>query len=648
MMDGLTNTAVWVCLEYGSWLGHTPICKDVACPSPPIAAYSELDPPSAEAPVVNQTISYRCSSSEYTLIGSNLNRCLQDGTWENDPPICQRDCDDTADQIRRYSDLTCYRRLGGNSPRNWSRSLETCNDNGELLATVKDAETQTFLVDLIREQIYDSVWIGAMEGRDWIWRHSGEYIERFFWQNPFPSSNSEDCIELSYQDESFSWSPRSNQKGNGLLCQYDRSCQSVGLSQSDMVLEYMDTCFQFLDVSRNCDDGAEECNERGGFLAEILDESTNALMLDRALYLRSKGVNTAWWIGGYDENSGRSWYWSDKTRMNYEEWYKDEPSSNAEECLEMRGDFQYRWNDLICYWPGQTLCQIGIPACGDPGKPLHGNRLPDDRTTYSVNATLHFTCQEGYTLSGESVLRCMNNGAWNHQRPSCEAVECEGSPPEVALASTTILGSAYQDIALYTCQDSYIPDNEPISFCQHTGNWSSSYFTCTTRSPCNSTPCVNGGTCTVNGSSFTCTCPSSYTGPTCDEEFSPCNSNPCINGGTCLDINASSFNSTCTPGYIGSTCNEAIAAGSSVAVLFILVVIVLAVILFRRNKSATSKSEGKESDSSPQYENPVFDQSQTDAHTYQDLNTNPLTYQDINTDAQSRGNPTGPHTYQDL
>ena len=59
------------------------------------------------------------------------------------------------------------------------------------------------------------------------------------------------------------------------------------------------------------------------------------------------------------------------------------------------------------------------------------------------------------------------------------AVECEGSPPEVALASAMILGSAYQDIALYTCQDGYIPDNEPISFCQHTGNWSSSYFKCT-------------------------------------------------------------------------------------------------------------------------------------------------------------------------
>ena len=84
-----------------------------------------------------------------------------------------------------------------------------------------------------------------------------------------------------------------------------------------MVLEYMDTCFQFLDVSMNCDDGAEGCNGRGGFLAEILDESTNALLLDRALYLSSIGVNTAWWIGGYDEDDiGRSWYWSD-SKTNY-------------------------------------------------------------------------------------------------------------------------------------------------------------------------------------------------------------------------------------------------------------------------------------------------------------------------------------------
>ncbi|XP_030833435.1 neurocan core protein-like [Strongylocentrotus purpuratus] len=260
-----------------------------------------------------------------------------------------------------------------------------------------------------------------------------------------------------------------------------------------MVLEYMGTCFQFLDVSRNCDDGAEECNGRGGFLAEILDESTNALLVDRALYLRDLGVNTAWWIGGYDENSGRSWYWSDKTRLNYEEWNDHQPNNvnQDQDCVEMRSEFQYRWNDQSCSDQIRTLCQIGIPACGDPGEPLHGSRLPDDRTTYSVSATLHFTCQEGYTLSGENVLRCMNNGAWNHQRPSCEAVECEGSPPQVVNASTLILGSDYQDIAVYTCQDGYIPDQEPISFCQHTGNWSIPNFTCSDNPKGNTSP--NGG-----------------------------------------------------------------------------------------------------------------------------------------------------------
>ena len=47
------------------------------------------------------------------------------------------------------------------------------------------------------------------------------------------------------------------------------------------------------------------------------------------------------------------------------------------------------------------------------------------------------------------------------------------------------------------------------------------------------------------------------------------------------------------------------------------------------NESATTKSKGKESDSSPQYENPVFDQSKADVHIYQNMNTDTHTYQDL-------------------
>eukprot|EP00057_Strongylocentrotus_purpuratus_P009272 XP_011663746.1 PREDICTED: uncharacterized protein LOC105438083 [Strongylocentrotus purpuratus] len=83
-------------------------------------------------------------------------------------------------------------------------------------------------------------------------------------------------------------------------------------------------------------------------------------------------------------------------------------------------------------------------------------------------------------------------------------------------------------------------------------------------------------------------------------------------------------------------------AGSAVGAVVVIVIVIILIIIFykrRSDESATAKSKGKESDSSPQYENPVFDPSKTDVHTYQDLNTDPHTYQDISTDG---------NTHQDL
>ncbi|XP_030833328.1 complement component receptor 1-like protein isoform X2 [Strongylocentrotus purpuratus] len=179
----------------------------------------------------------------------------------------------------------------------------------------------------------------------------------------------------------------------------------------------------------------------------------------------------------------------------------------------------------------------------------------------------------------------MNNGAWNHQRPSCEAVECEENLPNVTLSSNMKLGSVYQDIAVYTCEDGYIPDNEPTSFCQHTGTWSTPNFTCTESNSAGGFP---SSIATVVGS----------------------------------------------------------VAG---AILVIVIVIVLIIIFCKRrsNESATTKSKWKESDSSSQYENPVFSQSKTDAHTYQGLNTITHTYQDCNTDVQSYDDTADPRTYEE-
>jgi hypothetical protein len=82
---------------------------------------------------------------------------------------------------------------------------------------------------------------------------------------------------------------------------------------------------------------------------------------------------------------------------------------------------------------------------------------------------------------------------------------------------------------------------------------------------CASTACANGGTCTNAGtSSVTCACVTGYAGPTCascDTGYTMlgsldgktcilghCDSTSCVNGGTCTNT-ASSFVCTCAVGY---------------------------------------------------------------------------------------------------
>ncbi|XP_022109411.1 receptor-type tyrosine-protein phosphatase epsilon-like isoform X1 [Acanthaster planci] len=78
-------------------------------------------------------------------------------------------------------------------------------------------------------------------------------------------------------------------------------------------------------------------------------------------------------------------------------------------------------------------------------------------------------------------------------------------------------------------------------------------MTCETYNPCLSSPCMNGGTCSYQGSSHSCACLYPYTGNTC-EIFNPCQFSPCMNGGTC-SVQRSSFTCTCLFLYTGSTCD---------------------------------------------------------------------------------------------
>jgi hypothetical protein len=102
------------------------------------------------------------------------------------------------------------------------------------------------------------------------------------------------------------------------------------------------------------------------------------------------------------------------------------------------------------------------------------------------------------------------------------------------------------------------------------GEWEGLYNTCTTSlpkepllrvlalcstrvDPCDSTPCLNLGTCEASedGASFSCTCSEGYTGPNCETEI--CAPSICLNGGTC-EVHGDTFTCTCLSGFEGNNC----------------------------------------------------------------------------------------------
>lgn len=70
---------------------------------------------------------------------------------------------------------------------------------------------------------------------------------------------------------------------------------------------------------------------------------------------------------------------------------------------------------------------------------------------------------------------------------------------------------------------------------------------------CLSQPCYNGATCIDRHINFTCDCPSSWKGRTCQEDVDECENSPCLNGGTCINLKGS-FECECIESFCGQTC----------------------------------------------------------------------------------------------
>ncbi|KAM4584163.1 protein jagged-1b-like isoform 3-T3 [Odontesthes bonariensis] len=73
---------------------------------------------------------------------------------------------------------------------------------------------------------------------------------------------------------------------------------------------------------------------------------------------------------------------------------------------------------------------------------------------------------------------------------------------------------------------------------------------------CESSPCLNGGTCIDKVRQYHCVCAEGWEGPTCENRDTQCDERTCNNGGTCFD-EGNTFKCLCMAGWEGSTCSIA-------------------------------------------------------------------------------------------
>ena len=66
--------------------------------------------------------------------------------------------------------------------------------------------------------------------------------------------------------------------------------------------------------------------------------------------------------------------------------------------------------------------------------------------------------------------------------------------------------------------------------------------------------CLRGGVCVDGENSYTCSCPSGYTGTRCELEVNECESQPCAHGGQCTDM-FDGYSCQCADTFTGTDCH---------------------------------------------------------------------------------------------
>uniref|UniRef100_A0A8C6R2L0 Sushi, von Willebrand factor type A, EGF and pentraxin domain-containing protein 1 n=1 Tax=Nannospalax galili TaxID=1026970 RepID=A0A8C6R2L0_NANGA len=149
-------------------------------------------------------------------------------------------------------------------------------------------------------------------------------------------------------------------------------------------------------------------------------------------------------------------------------------------------------------------------SCGVPKIPENGGI---DGAAFTYGSKVTFRCDEGYTLDGDEESACLASGSWSHSSPVCELVTCS-RPENINNGKYVLSGLTYLSTASYSCENGYSLQGSSIIECTASGSWDRESPTCHLVS-CGEPPVLKDAVITGSnftfGNTITYTCKEGYT-----------------------------------------------------------------------------------------------------------------------------------------
>ncbi|XP_063300413.1 complement decay-accelerating factor-like [Pelobates fuscus] len=128
------------------------------------------------------------------------------------------------------------------------------------------------------------------------------------------------------------------------------------------------------------------------------------------------------------------------------------------------------------------LCIMIINTQGDPCKFLEFSNGVVEYSGILPGSIATFTCHEGYHLSGDTSMQCLEDGQWKGILPICQRTSC-GLPDFIDNGELEMTSVSSGFVVRYSCHTGYVLFGPESRTCLETGFWSDISPTCKRTCP---------------------------------------------------------------------------------------------------------------------------------------------------------------------